>query len=442
MFWQERQSVMVANSQLGPTAPISLDLLPATAQIDNRGRLLVAGCNLTDLVAEFGSPLLVYDQTDIERRLRLLADSGPGLVFYACKAFLCRALIELIDGYGLGFDVSSRPELETVLAAGVDPNRIIFHGNNKTRADLAYGLKVGLGRFGLDSGDEIDRLQSLVADGQPARVVLRITPGLTVDTHQYLATGADDSKFGFSVSSGAAGAAVKRLLASRQFKLLGIHVHLGSQLVDLEAFSVALRRVFELASDYKLTELSLGGGFGVSYSAGQPAPELATYLAVIRRLAARAGWPLNRLAIEPGRSLVARAGLSLYRIGTIKKLPGIRTYVALDGGMGDNITPALYDRVYEAFLPGRADQVRSEPVRLVGSYCEAGDILVRQAYLPDKFKLDDPVALAATGAYTYSMASNYNMFLKPAIVFVKDGQARLVVRRQKLEDLSRLDLSA
>ena len=421
-------------------AAVAFHLLPETAEVSPDGGLIVGGCRLTELAGEFGTPLLIYDEAHLRRRCRQARAAFGDRVVYATKAFLCRALVRLIEAEGLGFDFSTAGEMAVLVEAGVDPARLVFHGSNKSEVELTAALEIGVGRIVVDSADELDRLERLVNPGlKPPKIMLRLTPGVEVRTHEYIASGADDSKFGLTVSTGTATEAIHRARAMSAVDLVGLHAHIGSQMFDLTALQRAARAVIEFAKHHDLPELSLGGGLGVAYTNDDPGPTFVDWAKVLAEASQAAGFD-RPIGVEPGRSLVASAGISLYTIGTIKELPGLRTYVSVDGGMSDNIRPALYGSRYEAFLPARVKDSRSRPVRIVGKHCESGDILVADGQLPSEAAVGDILALPVTGAYGYSMASTYNRLPKPAVIFVSQGQARPVLRRETLDDLSRLEV--
>ena len=408
--------------------------------VDDSGQLLVGGCRLTDLAAEFGTPLLVYDQEHIRQQCRLAQAAFSGRAVYATKAFLCRALVRLLDAEGLGFDFSSAGELAVLLEAGVNPEKMVFHGNNKSNHELAQALKAKVGRIVVDSLSELDRIDRLVATGLPTpKIWLRLTPGVEVHAHDYVTSGADDNKFGLTISTGLAAEVIARAQQLTTVDLVGFHAHVGSQVFDLDAFGRATRVVIDFVKGYGLAELSLGGGLGVAYTNDETSPTHADWRQVLDQVAEAAGFD-QPIGVEPGRSLVATAGISLYEIGTIKELAKIRTYVSVDGGMSDNIRPALYGSRYEAFLPAAVEVDRSRPVRVVGKHCESGDFLVAAGCLPPVAKVGDILAIPVAGAYGYSMASNYNRVPRPAVVFVAAGQPRLVLRRETLDDLGRLEV--
>ena len=421
--------------------PLPPHLLPDNAAADVSGRLSLAGCDLVELAGRFGTPLIVYDEDHLRARCReATAVFGDGGVVYAAKAFLCRAMARLVAEEGLHLDVATGGELHVALAAGFPPGRLVLHGNNKSPEELAAAIDAGVGRIVVDSFDELDRLDALAAaTGRRPAVLLRITPGVEAHTHVYLATGRDDSKFGFTVSTGAAAEAVTRARASDSVELGGIHAHIGSQVFRLDSFARAVEVVAAFANPLGLAELSVGGGLGVAYVTGEEAPSIAAWGETVLEAATAAG-VTARLSVEPGRAIVASAAVALYTVGTVKELPGIRTYVATDGGMSDNPRPVLYGSGYEAFLPRAATAERPRAVSVVGKHCESGDILVADGSVPQDLAVGDILGIPVAGAYGYSMASNYNRVPRPAVVFVRDRDARPVIRRETLEDLLRLDL--
>ncbi|MBU3701431.1 MAG: diaminopimelate decarboxylase [Acidimicrobiia bacterium] len=419
---------------------LPLSLLPDTAVVDVGGRLSIGGCDVLELAAEFGTPLFVYDEEHLRARCReAVAAFGPG-VNYATKAFLCRAMARVAFEEGCNLDVSTGGEYHVARAAGVPADRLVLHGNNKSTDELRRALDEGVGRVIVDSFDEIDRIESLVADGSPVpRVLLRITPGVEAHTHEFVRTGQDDSKFGFGLASGAADVAVGRAAASPALDLVGLHVHIGSQVFEARFFEMAIEVLAPFVQRHGLPELSIGGGLGVAYVAGESSDSITDWGDIVRSACAAAGITATVTA-EPGRALVARAAVTLYTVGTVKELPGIRTYVSVDGGMSDNPRPVLYGSGYEAFLPRCTDADRDAVVTIVGKHCESGDVLVRDASVPSDLVVGDVLATPVTGAYGYSMASNYNKVPRPAIVFVRDGRARMVVRRETLDDLLALEV--
>nr|MBA3302994.1 diaminopimelate decarboxylase [Acidimicrobiia bacterium] len=368
-----------------------------------------------------------------------VAAFGDG-VAYATKAFLCRAMARLAHDEGLPLDVATGGELHLALVAGVPAERLVLHGNNKDDAELARSREVGVGRTVVDSFDELDRLEALhAADGRVPQVLVRVTPGVEAHTHEYVRTGQDDSKFGFTLSTGAAAAAVERAAASRSVELVGIHFHIGSQVFVADFFRQAIDVIAPWFSALGLPELSIGGGVGVAYVEGEAAPTITEWGASVQAACAEAGITA-RVTGEPGRSIAAAAAVTVYTVGTIKDLPGIRTYVAVDGGMSDNPRPVLYGSGYETFLPRAVDAERDLTVTLVGKHCESGDLLVRAARVPTDISVGDLLVTPVTGAYGHSMGSNYNKVLRPAVLFVADGQPRLVVRRETPDDLLATDV--
>ena len=414
-------------------------LLPLTAQVADDGRLSIGGIDLLDLVEEHGTPLFVYDEVHLRERCREAVAAFDGRASYASKAFLCKAMAALVHEEGMGIDVSTGGELHVALAAGMPAADIVLHGNNKSTEELRRALEVGVGRIVVDSEHELDRIEALVAGGLPApRVLLRVTPGVEAHTHEYVMTGQDDTKFGFGLASGAAEAALARARASDAVELVGIHAHIGSNIFLLSGFTKALEKLAPLVQSSALAELSIGGGLGVAYVDGEETPTFGEWAGVLQQ-AARELDITTALHVEPGRSIAAGAAVTLYRVGTIKDLPGIRTYVSVDGGMSDNPRPVLYGSGYEAFLPRATGAERPMTATIVGKHCESGDVLVRDAHLPADVAVGDVLATPVTGAYGHSMASNYNKVPRPPVLFVRDGEARVVVRRETEDDLLRLD---
>lgn len=417
--------------------PLPRHLLPLTAAIDASGRLSVGGVDLLDLAEEHGTPLFVYDEEHLRQRCREAAHAWGDGVAYASKAFLCKAIAALAHEEGMHIDVSTAGELHVAVQAGVPGERLVLHGNNKSAAELTMALDNNVGRIVVDSFDELDRLDAI---GRPADVLLRVTPGVEAHTHEYVMTGRDDSKFGFGLASGAAAKAVERTRAIGHLNLVGIHAHIGSQIFLLHSFVKEVEALAGFFTPLQLPELCVGGGLGVAYVEGEESPPMAQWAGTVRQACAAAGIPSNtRLTAEPGRSIVAQAAITLYTVGTVKELPGIRTYISVDGGMSDNPRPVLYGSGYEAFLPRATTAERPMTATIVGKHCESGDVIVRDAQLPGDIKVGDVVATPVTGAYGHSMASNYNKVPRPPVLFVKDGEARVVVRRESLDDLLRLD---
>ncbi|HEY7134602.1 MAG TPA: diaminopimelate decarboxylase [Acidimicrobiia bacterium] len=433
------------------SAPLDPSLLPRTSSIAS-GRMSVGGCDLEETADRFGTPVIVYDEDELRSRCReYIAAFGTDSVAYAGKAFLCVAMARVVADEGLHLDVASGGELHTALRAGFPAARLIFHGNNKSTDELRTALGEGVGRIVVDSFDEIDRIERLVDEGLGSpNVLVRVTPGVEAHTHEYIETGTEDSKFGFGVGAGVALDAALRVAQSGAMHLAGLHCHIGSQVWNLTSYARATDVVARLAatigeeSGQRVEELNLGGGVGIAYHAGDAAPTIAEFADVLCRSftasCAAAGLdPAPRIMVEPGRSIAGPSGLTLYRVGTVKEIPDVRTYVAVDGGMSDNPRPITYGARYEAFVPARADAPRPFVATVAGKHCEQGDLLVREASLPADVAVGDVLAVPVTGAYAYSMASNYNRLPRPAVVFVRDGEARVVVRRETLDDVLRQD---
>ncbi|MFI5047821.1 MAG: diaminopimelate decarboxylase [Acidimicrobiia bacterium] len=442
-------------------APVDLRLLPARAAADARGRLSIAGVDLVELAGTYGTPLYVYDEDELRDRCRAYRDAfgsdGYANVSYASKAFLCDAMARLVAEEGLDLDVASGGEAHVATRAGFPPSRMVFHGNNKSDEELRLALSLPVGRLVIDGFDELDRVEALVDGGlAPPEVLLRVTPGIDAHTHEHIATGGADSKFGFTLASNIARDAAIRASTSNRVHLVGFHCHIGSQLLHLEGYEAAADAMAALAAEVvsatgrPIRELNLGGGLGVAYTADEvdDVPSIAEFarFLVAAHEAACARFPVldpvPRLAVEAGRSIAAPAGLTLYRVGAVKTVPGVDTFVAVDGGMSDNPRPITYGARYEAFLPARATDARPMRATVAGKHCEQGDLLVRGAQLPVGVAAGDVLATPVTGAYAHSMASNYNLLLRPAVVFVRDGEARVVVRRETLDDLVARDVAA
>lgn len=403
--------------------------------------LLPAGLrdlDLEPLATEFGTPVFVYDEAHLRGRAQeYLRQFGADNVAYAGKAFLCTAMVRLVAEEGLHLDVATGGELFVALHAGFPPERLVFHGNNKSDAELIAARDAGVGRVVADSFDELDRLERVGFSGD---VLVRVTPGVEAHTHEYIETGTDTSKFGFTVSTGAAADAVARVVTSAQLRFGGIHAHIGSQVFRLDSYAQAAAVLggfadeCERATGATIPLVNLGGGLGARYLRGDPDPSVSEYAAALRT-----GIGDRPIMVEPGRSIAAVAGITIYRVGTVKAIPGGRTYVAVDGGMSDNPRPVLYGAGYEAYLPSRRDSMRPLDAAIAGKHCEQGDVIVPDAHLPADVEVGDLLVTPVTGAYGYSMASNYNKVPRPAVVFVRDGAARLVVRRETPDDLVRLD---
>jgi diaminopimelate decarboxylase len=412
--------------------------------VDRRGRLSVGGIEVLEIVKQVGTPVFIYDEEHLRRRCREAVSAWGDGVAYASKAFLCKAMARVASDEGMCVDVSTGGETFVALQAGVPAARLVLHGNNKSRDELRSALGVGIGRIVVDSFDEIARLEHLTAElrVRPS-VLVRVTPGVEAHTHEYIRTGQEDSKFGFGLASGAAGEAVARLGRMAEaglVDLVGIHAHIGSQIFAAESFTKTIELLAPFAIPLGLPELNVGGGLGVPYVEGETAPTITEWALAIRKGCAAAGIPEStRITAEPGRSIVAGAAITCYEVGTIKPIPGVRTYVAVDGGMSDNPRPVLYGSGYEAFLPRATTAARPQVVSVVGKHCESGDVIVRDARVPADLAVGDILATPVTGAYGHSMASNYNKVRRPPVVFVAGGRFRVVVRRESYDDLLHLE---
>jgi diaminopimelate decarboxylase len=424
----------------GSSSPLPGDLLPDTATVGPDDRLAVGGVDMIELCGEFGTPVFVYDEDHIRRRCQqAVAAFGEG-VAYASKAFFCKEMARVAHSEGMCIDVSTGGESQVALKAGVPASRLILHGNNKSDGELRVAFNEGFRRIVIDSFDEIDRIEGLCPNRR-LPVLLRVTPGIEAHTHEYVQTGQDDSKFGLGLASGAADEGVERLRRSgAPVDLVGIHAHIGSQIFEVSSFERAVSLLAEFFLPLGLEELCIGGGLGVAYVEGEKAPTIAEWAAAVRRATVAAGIPSSvRVTAEPGRAIVAGGAITFYTVGTIKHLPGIRTYVSVNGGMSDNPRPVLYGSGYEAFLPRSTSAPRPLTATVVGKHCESGDVIVRDARLPADLAIGDILATPVTGAYGHSMASNYNKVGRPPVVFVRDGRARVVVRRETYDDLLNLD---
>ncbi|MBC3986604.1 diaminopimelate decarboxylase [Streptomyces sp. AC536] len=417
------------------------------------GAVSVGGLDVGALAEEFGTPAYVLDESDFRARCRAWhqAFGGEADVFYAGKAFLSRAVVRWLHEEGLNLDVCSAGELATALAAGMPAERIALHGNNKSTEEIRRAVEAGVGRIVLDSFQEIVRVAHIAERlGKRQRVQIRVTVGVEAHTHEFIATAHEDQKFGIALAGGQAAEAVRRALKLDGLELIGIHSHIGSQIFDMAGFEVSARRVVQLLADIRdehgveLPEIDLGGGLGIAYTSDddprEPHEIAASLSSIVTRECQAAGLAVPRISVEPGRAIVGPTAFTLYEVGTVKVLEGLRTYVSVDGGMSDNIRTALYDAEYSVSLVSRASDAEPMLVRVVGKHCESGDIVVRDAFLPADVAPGDLIAVPATGAYCRSMASNYNHALRPPVVAVNDGAARVIVRRETEEDLMRLDV--
>jgi diaminopimelate decarboxylase len=423
------------------------EILPDGAGPNANGHLVVGGCDVVDLAERFGTPLVVMDRATFEARARAFGGAvGAEHVYYAGKSFLCVAVCELLKDLGLGLDVCTGGELATALAAGFPAERILFHGNNKSLAELEMARDAGVGRVVVDSFDEMDRIAEA---GLRTRLLIRITPGVEAHTHEFVQTGQEDSKFGFTLADDVARDAVKKAMEVPGCKLVGLHAHIGSQIFEMAAFELAARRVAAFAASARddlgleVEELNLGGGLGIAHTIDEMTPAPGPSVDRIRRAVesefAAQSLSAPALYVEPGRAIVGSTAVTVYRVGTVKKIPGVRTYVSVDGGMSDNIRPALYGARYEAFLANRMESPAGPRVTVSGKHCESGDVLIKDVHLPDDVAPGDLLCIPATGAYTYSMANNYNHVPRPAVVLVSNGTATEIVVRETHQDLIRLD---
>jgi diaminopimelate decarboxylase len=414
---------------------------PAGSRVNARGHLEIGGCDVVEVVAEFGSPAYVYAEDDIRIRARAYLEAFRARtddfeVLYASKAAPVSAIYALCAEEGLSVDVASGGELFMALRAGFDPERVYLHGNNKTQAELRQAIDADVGYLILDSFDEIERLAGLL--DRPQDVLIRVTPGVEPTTHGYVRTGGLDSKFGFGLQDGLARQAIDAVRASDNLQLVGLHAHIGSQIFELDPYVHAIEALAGLWGD-DCRIINVGGGLGIAYTSDDEPPSIEEYVDVKVRGVQRGLDPAPRILIEPGRSLVGNAGVTAYTVGTVKPIPGVRTYIAVDGGMSDNMRPMLYDARYEALIANRAGEPADTLATVAGMHCESGDILVRDAMLASP-AVGDILVTPATGAYGYAMASNYNGQPRPPVIFCSQGDAREVVRRETYEDLVARDL--
>jgi diaminopimelate decarboxylase len=412
---------------------------PAGSRVNERGHLEVAGCDVVELADQFGTPAYIYAENEMRRRaqdyVRAFEQRTDTFeVIYASKAFPATAAYRLMREEGLSVDVASGGELHVALAAGFDPERIHLHGNNKTEAELRHAFDAGVGHLILDSFDEIE-LADRVLD-RPQKVLIRVTPGIKPSTHDYVQTGQLDSKFGFGLADRLAERAVERVRASDHLELVGLHAHIGSQIFELEPYVKAIEVIADFCGAVNLEPelLNVGGGLGIAYLDTDEPPSIDDYVDVKVRGVQQVFDPVPRILVEPGRSLVGNAGVTAYRVGTVKEIPGVRTYVAVDGGMSDNLRPMLYGAHYEAVIADRAGETPDTLATIAGMHCESGDVLVRDTELAAP-RVGDVLVTPATGAYGYAMANNYNGVPRPPVIFCRDGQARMVVRRETWDDL-------
>jgi len=430
-----------------------LSLLPLTAEVSNRGHLIIGGCDTVELAEEFGTPLYLFDEFSLRSKCREFKQEfgrryTDTTVIYACKAFINKALALIFKEEELGLDVVSGGELGIAQSVGFPLDRVYFHGNNKSEEEIRQALNWHIGRIVVDNFDELNLLQGIAKEqGYTPDILLRLSPGVDPHTHKYIATGVIDSKFGFPLISGEE--AVARAMSAPNLNLVGLHFHIGSLIFDVKPYEEAIELILNFAAemkqkyDFELGELNVGGGFAIQYTLDSPAPSVAVYAeAIASKIISRCGelrLALPQLIVEPGRAIVGQAGVALYKVGVVKEIPGVRCYVSVDGGMADNIRPALYGAKYEAVVANKVSEEGVGKVTVAGKFCESGDILIRDISLPP-VSAGDIIAIPDCGAYCLPQASNYNASFKPAIVLVKEGKAHLIRRRETLDDLTRCDL--
>ena len=430
-------------------------IYPHTTMHNAAGHLEIGGCDVVDLAREFGTPLFIYDEQTLRDQCRAYHATFGKLtelyeIVYASKAFSCRAMAELVAQEDLSIDVATGGELAAARAASFPPERIYFHGNNKSVAEIEFGLDCGIGHFVVDSFEEIARLEAAAAArGLCQQVLVRVTPGVRPSTHDFVQTGQQDSKFGFGLSDGLAAEAVSRLRDAPHLSLVGIHAHIGSQIFELDSYRREVEVLFVALEEWRrdfgfeCCIFNIGGGLGIRYTEADMPSSIAEFaqvsVAAVREGVERHGMVMPKLFVEPGRSIAGKAGVTAYTVGTVKVIPGVRTYVAVDGGMSDNIRTSLYDAHYEALVANKADQPREMVATVAGKHCESGDIVVNDAPL-QHVEVGDVLCVCATGAYCQSMSSNFNKQVRPGVVFVRDGQWRWVIRRETYDDLMRCEV--
>jgi diaminopimelate decarboxylase len=425
------------------------EVWPSTARTDASGVLVVGGVSMRAIADEYGTPAFVLDEADFRQRARAWRDAfADGDPYYAGKAFLCHSVVRWVEEEGLGLDVCTGGELAVAMRAGFPPERLLFHGNNKSVDELRRAVSYGVARVVVDSFEEIARIASVATgSGVTQRVLIRVTPGVEAHTHEYVQTGQEDQKFGFSLASGAAAKAVEAVQAAPSLDLVGLHAHIGSQIFETQGFALAAHRMLGLLATVDgAAELNLGGGLGIAYTSEDAPLAVREFAERLRGIVAEEctslGIGVPRVAVEPGRAIVGPTTVTVYEVGTVKELPGLRTYVSVDGGMSDNIRTVLYDAHYTARLASRRSDAEPKRVTLCGKHCESGDIVIRDVPLPADLRPGDLVAVPATGAYGRAMASNYNHVPRPPVIAVRDGQARVIVRRETEDDLMALDVTA
>ena len=449
----------MSNQSKYPTSLFSSNLTFA-GEGENGGVLAIAGCSAEKLVKEFGSPLFVIDQADFFLRAKswrqvLDTSFGGGQLYYAAKSFICIEIAKWLKELKLGLDVCSAGELAVALAADFPASDIEFHGNNKSESEITTAIKAGVGTIVIDSFDELTRVAEIAKSlKKTQKVYLRLTPGVDAHTHEFISTAHEDVKFGFSIASGAANEAIEKCMEQSSLNLAGIHCHIGSQIFEVEGFKIAAQRLVAVLATFRdkyskeLAELNIGGGYGIAYTKDEsgisPDVVIPAIASVIKDECAKAKLAVPRISIEPGRAIVGPTTTTLYLVGTTKSVKldngSERRYISVDGGMSENIRPALYGAVYSAFLANRSSTAELISSRVVGKHCETGDILISEINLPSDIKAGDLLAIPATGAYGRSMASNYNHISRPAVITVINGSARVILRRENEQDLLNLDV--
>lgn len=456
-----KQSMSERPSAASDITTLPEQVWPRNAARGDDGTVLLAGVSVTDLAAQYGTPLFVVDEDDFRARCREMAAAfgAPERVHYASKAFLCGEIARWVADEGLSLDICSGGELAIALAAGFPADRIAMHGNNKSVAELEAGVSAGVEHVVLDSNIEIDRLDAVAGSaGVVQDVLIRITVGVEAHTHEFIATAHEDQKFGFSLADGSAIEAVRRVFAADNLRLVGLHSHIGSQIFEVDGFELAAHKVIGLLRDIvaefgvdktsQISTLDLGGGMGISYVPSDdppPVDQLAAKLAsIVETESAAAGLPVPTIAVEPGRAIAGPGTVTVYEVGTVKDVTvdnaTRRRYISVDGGMSDNIRTSLYQAEYDCRLVSRTSDADAVMARVVGKHCESGDIVIKNTWMPADVGPGDLLAVAATGAYCYSMSSRYNLLTRPAVVAVKDGRARLILRRETIEDLLSLEV--
>jgi diaminopimelate decarboxylase len=428
-------------------------IYPHTTTHNAAGHLEIGGCDVVDLAHEYGTPLFIYDEQSVRDQCRayhaaFAARTDLYEIVYASKAFSCRAMCQLVAQEGMSLDVATGGELAAARAAAFPPGRIYFHGNNKSVAEIEFGLDVGIGHFVVDSFEEIERLEAAAAArGQLQQVLVRVTPGVRPATHDFVQTGQQDSKFGFGLADGRASEAVRRLSDAAHLELVGVHAHIGSQIFELDSYRREVEVLFIALDDWRrdfgfeCCIFNMGGGLGIRYTSADMPSSIEEFAEVsvsaVHEGAARHGMVMPKLFTEPGRSIAGKACVTAYTVGTVKVIPGVRTYVAVDGGMSDNLRPMLYDSRYEAMLASKAEVPATEVVTIAGKHCESGDVLVRDVHIAPP-EPGDILVTPGTGAYGYAMANNYNAQPRPAVIMVAGGRARVIIARETWDDVLRL----